>query len=126
MWERCEATADAALGVYLHLERLGAQGEVMHTDDTCVRILSCMKEDQEEKGRETNTSGIVVKVGELKIAFYMSGRRHAGENFADLLKKRQAGIKKPFQTPSYKLPPAHQCLCESLRGCRPAEFGVAG
>ena len=81
----------------MHLERLGAQGEVMHTDDTWVRILSCMKEDQEEKGRETNTSGIVVKVGELKIAFYMSGRRHAGENFADLLKKRQAGIKKPFQ-----------------------------
>ena len=97
MWERCEATADAALGVYLHLERLGANGEVMHTDDTWVRILSCMKEDQEEKGRETNTSGIVVKVGERKIAFYMSGRRHAGENFADLLKKRKAGLKKPFQ-----------------------------
>jgi hypothetical protein len=97
MWERCEATADAALGVYLHLERLGANGELMHTDDTWVRILSCLKEDQEEKGRETNTSGIVVKVGELKIAFYMSGRRHAGENFADLLKKREAGLKKPFQ-----------------------------
>jgi transposase len=32
-----------------------------------------------------------------KIAFYMSGRRHAGENFADLLKKRQAGLEKPFQ-----------------------------
>lgn len=97
MWERCEATANAALGVYLHLERLGAQGEVMHTDDTWVRILSCMKEDQEKQGRETNTSGIVVKVGERKIAFYMSGRRHAGENFADLLKKRKAGLKKPFQ-----------------------------
>lgn len=97
MWERCEATADAALGVYLHLERLGANGEVMHTDDTGVRILSCLKEDQEEKGRETNTSGIVVKVGARKIAFYLSGRRHAGENFAELLKKRQAGLERPFQ-----------------------------
>jgi hypothetical protein len=27
----------------------------------------------------------------------MSGRRHVGENFAELLKKRQAGIEKPFQ-----------------------------
>ncbi|MGH7393425.1 MAG: IS66 family transposase [Candidatus Rokuibacteriota bacterium] len=97
MWERCEATADAALGVYLHLERVGAQGEVMHTDDTPVKILSCLKEDQEKKGRETNTSGIVVKVGSRKIAFYISGRRHVGENFADLLKKRNAGLEKPFQ-----------------------------
>jgi hypothetical protein len=97
MWERCEATADAALGVYLYLERLGAQGEVMHTDDTGVRILSCLKEDQEEKGRETNTTGIVVKVGERKIAFYMSGRRHAGENLAELLKARNAGLERPFQ-----------------------------
>ncbi len=97
MWERCEATADAALGVYLHLERLGANGEVMHTDDTPVRILSCLKEDQEEKGRETNTSGIVVKVGRRKIAFYLSGRRHAGENLAELLTKRNAGQKRPFQ-----------------------------
>src|SRR5262244_2709124 len=97
MWERCETTADAALGVYLHLERLGASGEVMYTDDTGVKILSCLKEDQEEKGRETLTSGIVVKVGSRKIAFYMSGRRHAGENLAELLKKRKAGLGRPFQ-----------------------------
>src|SRR5262245_10220331 len=49
MWERCEATADAAMRVFLHLMRLAAGGEVMHTDDTWVRILSCLKEDKEEK-----------------------------------------------------------------------------
>ena len=97
LWERCEATADAALGIYLHLERLAAQGEVMQTDDTRVKILSCLKEDQEEKGRETNTTGIVVKVGERRVAFYMSGRRHAGENLAQLLKKRKEGREKPLQ-----------------------------
>src|SRR6266542_1329864 len=97
MWERCEATADAALGVYLYLKRLGANGEVMHTDDTGVKILSCLKEDQEEKGRGTNTSGIVIKVGSRRIAFYLSGRRHAGENLAELLKKRNEGLEKPFQ-----------------------------
>ena len=83
MWERCEATADAALSVYLLLMRQAAAGEVMHTDDTRVRILSCLKEDEEEKGRATNTSGIVVKTGEQKIALYFSGRRHAGENLAE-------------------------------------------
>jgi transposase len=97
MWERCEATADAVLGVYLYLERLGADGEVMYTDDTPVRILSCLKEDEGRKGRTTQTSGIVVKVGERKIAFYLSGRRHAGENLAELLVKRKARLERPFQ-----------------------------
>lgn len=97
LWERCEATADAALGVYLHLERLGAEGEVLYTDDTPVRILSCLKEDHKEQGRATNTSSIVVKVGSRSVAFYLSGRRPAGENLAQLLTKRQAGLEKPFQ-----------------------------
>jgi len=92
MWERCEATADAAMGIFLRLMSLAAGGEVMHTDDTWVRILSCLKEDKEEKGRATQTSGIVVRAGTRKIALYLSGRRHAGENLAELLtKRRRAG-----------------------------------
>jgi hypothetical protein len=97
LWERCEATADAALGVYLHLEGLAAQGEVIHTDDTPVRILSCLKEDLKEQGRKTFTSGIVVKVGSRSVAFYLSGRHHAGENLAQLLTKREAGLERPLQ-----------------------------
>lgn len=97
MWERCEATADAAMGIFLRLKRLAAGGEVMHTDDTWVRILSCLKEDKEEKGRATNTSGIVVKAGGRKIALYLSGRRHAGENLAELLAKRDERLARPIQ-----------------------------
>lgn len=33
MWERCEATADAALGIFLLLNRMAADGEVMHTEE---------------------------------------------------------------------------------------------
>jgi hypothetical protein len=97
MWERCEATADAAMGIFLSLTRLAAGGEVIHTDDTWVRILSCLKEDKEEKGRATNTTGIVVKIGGRKIALYLSGRRHAGENLAELLTKREEGLEPPIQ-----------------------------
>jgi transposase len=97
MWERCEATADAAMGIFLSLMRLAAGGEVIHTDDTWVKILSCLKEDKDEKGRATNTTGIVVKAGERKIALYLSGRRHAGENLAELLTKREKGLAPPIQ-----------------------------
>jgi hypothetical protein len=97
MWERCEETADTAMGIFLRLMRLAASGEVMHTDNTWVRILSCLKEDKEEKGRATQTSGIVVNAGGCKIALYLSGRRHAGENLAELLTKREAGLARPIQ-----------------------------
>jgi transposase len=97
MWERCEATADAGLGVFQQLMRQAADGEVMHTDDTWVRILSCLREDVQEKGRATNTSGIVVKAGGRKIALYFSGRHHAGENLAEVLKKRSAELGRPIQ-----------------------------
>jgi len=100
MWERCEATADAGLGVFLLLERLAAEGEVIQVDDTWIRILSCLKEDRGKKKegqRATQTSGMVVKVGDQKIALYASGRRHAGENLAELLKKRSEGLDQPIQ-----------------------------
>jgi transposase len=70
---------------------------VRHTDDTRVRILSCLQEDEEKKGRATQTSGIVVKTGEQRIALYFSGRRHAGETLAELLKRRADGLPRPIQ-----------------------------
>jgi hypothetical protein len=79
---------------------MAASGEVIHTDDTRVRILSCLKEDEgkkKEERRATNTSGMVVKAGDWKIALYVSGRRHAGENLEELLKQRGAGLPKPIQ-----------------------------
>ena len=45
-FERCEAVADAALPVFLYLRRLAADGEVIYSDDTRVRILSCLKENK--------------------------------------------------------------------------------
>ena len=37
------------------------------------------------------TTVLGVKVGEQTICLYYSGRSHAGENLASLLKQRQAG-----------------------------------
>ena len=99
-FERCEAVADAALPVFLHLRRLAADGEVIYSDDTRVKILSCLKENKElkeEERRGTQTSGMVVEVGGRKIALYANGRRHAGENLDELLKARSAELGRPIQ-----------------------------
>lgn len=99
-FERCEAVADAALPVFLYLRRLAADGEVIFSDDTRVKILSCLKENKElkeEERRATNTTGIVIEAGGHRIALYANGRRHAGENLDELLKERSAGLDKPIQ-----------------------------
>jgi len=97
-FERCEQLADRALPVYLELERQAAAGDVVHGDDTGVKILSYMKENLElgEKDRKgMHTTGIGGGGGR-PIALYASGRRHAGENLAQLLRKRPAGLGPPI------------------------------
>lgn len=102
-FERCETVADAALPVFLRMRELAADGDVMHTDDTPVKILDCLKQDreltetQDDQRRATQTSGIVVKTGEAVIGLYQSGRRHAGENLDDLLDQRQPDLGAPIQ-----------------------------
>jgi hypothetical protein len=99
-FERCEAVADAALPVFLHLRRLAANGEVIFSDDTRVKILSCLKENKELKESErraTQTTGMVIEAGGHRIALYANGRRHAGENLDELLKGRSADLGRPIQ-----------------------------
>ena len=97
-FERCEQVADRALPVYLKLERIAAAGDVVHHDDTGVKILSYMKENLKlgEKDRKgMHTTGIGAN-GARPIALYASGRRHAGENLARLLGKRPPELGPPI------------------------------
>ena len=97
---RCEAVADAVLPVFLHLRRLAAQAELLHVDDTRVKILSCLKENKqlaEGERRGLQTTGIVARVEGRQIVLYQSGRRHAGENIDELLRARAAHLPPPKQ-----------------------------
>lgn len=98
-FERCEAVAEAAHPVWLELERQAAGGEVIQGDDTGVKILACMKENQkipdgERKG--LHTTGIGSLIGKHRVALYYSGRRHAGENLAELAGKRRPQLPTPI------------------------------
>jgi hypothetical protein len=108
-WDQIERVGDCGYRVFTHLERLAAQGELIYQDDTPVRILSLIDENQQMQaqaeqvdlsraGERTGmyTTALVVKVEERTICLYYSSRSHAGENLAALLKKRQAGQDKPL------------------------------
>jgi hypothetical protein len=108
-WDQIERVADCSYVVFAHLERLAAQGEVIHQDDTSVRILALIDENctiqahAQAMGvsRPTERTGmfttsLVVKVGEQIIYLYYSGRAHAGENLKALLGQRESGREKPL------------------------------
>jgi len=97
-WDQIERVADCGYVVFAHLERLAAQGELIHQDDTSVRILAFLKENQTASPERTGmyTTVLMVKVGERMICLYYSGRAHAGENLRTLLTQRQAGQAPPL------------------------------
>jgi transposase len=108
-WEQIEKGGDCSYVVLAYLETLAAQGELIYQDDTSVRILTLLKENQERRARAEAlgfsrskertgmfTTALVVKVGERTICLYYSGRSHAGENLAALLEQRQADQGKPI------------------------------
>lgn len=90
-WERAEVVANCLLPIFLHLQLIGAQGETLYHDDTSVRILRPLP-PKSDKRSGLFTTGIILEYGEWKIALYKSGRDHAGENAAQLLKQRAASL----------------------------------
>ena len=71
------------------LIRQAAQGEVLHNDDTSMRVLRLAREPS-DKRTGVFTSGIVAISEARKIALYFTGPQHAGENLAAILRRRLA------------------------------------
>jgi transposase len=100
-WEIADAVANKAAPAYDELIRQAAQGDVMHNDDTGIKILSLIKEQMESENDSSRkgmfTSAILSVAAGRKIALFFTGRNHAGENLADVLAKRQSGLEAPIQ-----------------------------
>ncbi len=95
-WELVEETAEVIKPAHDELIRQAAQGEVLHNDDTGMRVLHMEREPSDER-TGVFTSGIVSTASGRKIALYFTGRQHAGENLADVLNRRAAELGPPIQ-----------------------------
>jgi transposase len=114
-WELMEAAATLIRPVLEELIRQAAQGSVMHNDDTGMRILRLVREPRPEGTRQrtgTFTSGVVSVVGAWRIALFFTGWKHAGENLADVLKRRARKLPAPIQ------------MCDALSRNTPKLEGV--
>jgi hypothetical protein len=86
-WEVVEEAAEIIKPARDELIRQAAQGELVHNDDTSMRVLGLVREPSDER-TGVFTSGIVSSWQGRKIALYFTGPKHAGENLAEVLKQR--------------------------------------
>jgi transposase len=95
-WEIVEEAAELLKPARDELIRQAAQGEVVHNDDTSMRVLRLAREPSDER-TGVFTSGIISTGVGRKIALYFTGRQHAGENIADVLQQRAPELPSPIQ-----------------------------
>jgi transposase len=95
-WEVVAEAAELIKPARDELIRQAAQGEVLHNDDTSIRVLRLEREPSDQR-TGVFTSGIVATGADRKIALYFTGRQHAGENLAEVLKQRASGLDAPIQ-----------------------------
>jgi transposase len=123
-WDIVHAVAASLAPAFAELIRQAAQGDVLHNDDTTVKILELMG----ERGRQEALAGAVGDVGDVdqrqglytsgvvalrdghRVALFFSGRRHAGENLAQVLKHRAERLPPPIQ------------MCDALSRNLPGEL----
>ena len=104
-WKILADSAKLLERVHDELVRLAAQGVLFINDDTPMKILSFLAElkkrrERGEKPERTGcqTSGIVSDLADgHRAVLYFTGVQHAGENLADVLRTRAAGLSAPLQ-----------------------------
>jgi transposase len=123
-WDIVQAVATALEPAFAELIRQAAQGDVLHNDDTTVKILELMGQrgrpevlaGAEGEGGDADertglfTSGVVALRDGHQVALFFSGRRHAGENLAEVLRHRAAELPPPIQ------------MCDALSRNLPGEL----
>ncbi len=116
MATQCEIVTETAVMLQPALQELtrqAARGEVVHNDDTSMRVLS-LDRDADISPERTGvfTSGLVWIFQARRIALYFTGCKHAGENLAAVLKQRPTDLPPPIQ------------MCDALSRNVPKSFAT--
>jgi transposase len=100
-WEVTEDQVNIIHPIFPELINHAAQGDIVHNDDTTMKILEVMAEINTVSPKPSRTgiftSGILSLFDNHKIALFFTGQRHAGENLATILAQRQQSLDPPIQ-----------------------------
>jgi hypothetical protein len=112
-WKLIEEVGGAALLIFPSLERMAANGDVIHNDDSHVKITDIIRYNRQHPKKERTgmfTTGFISRTDQRDIALFYNSQLHAGENMERLLKKRDAHADMVIQ------------MCDALSRNMPASF----
>ena len=103
-WELVRDGAKLLAPAHEELIHEAACGEVVHNDDTTMKVLELTAEqraaalaDEETERTGVFTSGIIATTEDHRVALFFTGAKHAGENLSDVLARRAAELPPPIQ-----------------------------
>jgi transposase len=123
-WDLADDGATLLEPAFNELLRTAAQGQILHNDDSYMRILALMDKrrakllasgklpDPERTGLFT-TAVVSLVAGIGTLALFFTGRNHAGENLALVLDKRVKGLPPPIHMGdalTRNLPKGHEVI----------------
>jgi transposase len=117
-WDLVQAAAKTLAPAHEELLNQAAQATVLYNDDTTMKVLQLTRKQRaaaladDADGERTGifTSGIVATHTGRQIALFFTGVRHAGENLAAVLARRNTDLPAPIQ------------MCDGLSRNIPSEF----
>lgn len=117
-WDLVQAAAKTLTPAHEELLNQAAQATVLYNDDTTMKVLQLTRKQRaaaladDADGERTGvfTSGIVATSTARQIALFFTGVRHAGENLAAVLARRNTDLPAPIQ------------MCDGLSRNVPSEF----
>ena len=113
-WELMAAATQTPAVVYEALLKVAAQAELLHNDDTPMRVQSLRRELAAAQDPDPRTgiftTSIIAQVGSVPVALFFTGQKHAGENLNQLLQRREANRSQPLH------------MCDALSRNEPKEF----
>jgi transposase len=117
-WDLVQAAAKTLAPVHEELLNQAAQASVLYNDDTTMKVLqltrkqraAALADDADSERTGIFTSGIVATHAGRQIALFFTGVRHAGENLAAVLARRNTDLPAPIQ------------MCDGLSRNIPSEF----
>ena len=119
-WDILSDCVGVFVPIHEALIRAAAQGQVVHNDDTSMKVLSltALNEPNKQNGEQQTTSnrkgvftsGIVSVLEDHRIALFFTGHKHAGENLVAVLQQRASQLSPPIQ------------MCDALSRNMPEEL----
>ena len=94
-WDLVADAAEELKPVFQELVHQAAQGEVLHHDDTSMRLLEVPRTEEDTR-TGVFTTGVISQAPGRAIALFFTGSKHAGENLSDLLAYRNRELSAPI------------------------------